>query len=184
LETLNALPLNMMSEESIEKHANHVEQAILTDHLVNNHGKLINVESPHKEKFRREDTNHRDVYDDVSTTSKSTNQQSTPMLIYGNYHQQKLGLTNPLSDSPSLSSVKQRRSLTTRPLQLQLPNFTNEKTHFYDKSNIVYVDDDSPECNEATESNQLTDEKNYLSNNSSPTHGQTSRLSPKIETFL
>jgi len=106
------------------------------------------------------------------------------MLIYGHYHQQKLGLTNALSDSPSLSSVKQRRSLTTRPLQLQLPNFTNEKTHFYDKSNIVYVDDDSPEGNETTESNQLTDEKNYLSNNSSPTHGQTSRLSPKIETFL
>ncbi|CAF0945118.1 unnamed protein product [Adineta steineri] len=184
LETLNTLPLNMMSDEAKENHANHVEQAILTGHIINrNNDFSLNIESPHKEKFRRDSLTHQDAYDDASSLSKSTNQQSTPMLIYGNYHQQKLGLTNSLTSSPlSLSSIKQRRSVATRPSQLKI--FQNDKNQLYDKTNIVYVDDDTPDLSERTESNQLNDEKVYFNPNPSPNRAQTTRITPKIETFL
>ncbi len=168
LETLNTLPLGMMSEESKLKHANHVEHAILTGHLIDNKEALSDIESPHKEKFQRDKTNHHDLYDSISATSKDTNQQSTPMLIYGNYHQNKIGITNSLNGSPS--SIKQRRSTSSRPKQLPVLS-ADEKLHFYDKANIVFVDEDSPDVN--NELKQLTDED-----------GTSKQISPKIETFL
>ncbi|CAF0858245.1 unnamed protein product [Adineta ricciae] len=178
LETLNNLPLNMMSDDAKEMHVNHIEQAILTDHITDKNDSLGNVESPYKERFRRNSLTNQDVYDDISSTSKSTNQQSTPMLIYGTYHQQKLGLTNSVNDSPlSLSSVKQRRNQTNRPSQLRFPQ--NDKTQLYDKTNIVYVDDDTPDLNEPVE------DRNCLNYNLSPNHNeQPNRISPKIETYL
>ena len=178
LETLNNLPLNMMSDDAKEMHVNHVEQAILTDHVIDKNDSLVNVESPYKERFRRNSLTNQDVYDDISSTSKSTNQQSTPMLIYGTYHQQKLGLTNSINDSPlSLSSVKQRRNQTNRPSQLRF--LQNDKTQLYDKTNIVYVDDDTPDLNESVE------DRNCLNHNLSPNHSeQPNRISPKIETYL
>jgi hypothetical protein len=173
----------MMDEEAKDKHANHVEQAILTGHLVNNDESLAGLETPHKARFRRTSLSNQDVYDDISSTSKSTVQQSTPMLIYGNFHQQKLGLTNSLNNSPSpVSSVKQRRAMNTRPSQLRF--FQNEKSQLYDKTNIVYVDDDTPDVNDRGETKQLTGERNYMNSNASPNREQTSRLSPKIETYL
>ncbi|UJR25903.1 hypothetical protein I4U23_007251 [Adineta vaga] len=183
LETLNNLPLNMMSDDAKEKHANHVEQAILTGHIIDKNESLSHIESPYKEKFRRNSLTNQDVYDDISSTSKSTNQQSTPMLIYGTYHQQKVGLTNSITDSPlSLSSVKQRRTLTNRPSQLRF--FSNDKTQLYDKTNIVYVDDDTPDINDRNETNQLAEERNHLNTNISPNREYTNRISPKIETYL
>jgi hypothetical protein len=187
LETLNTLPLSMMSEESKRKHALHVEEAIRTGHVVDNHimdkeDTLSNIESPYKERFQRNKVHYNELYDNVSGTSKDTNQQSTPMLIYGNYHQQKLGLSHSINDSTPPSSVKQRRSPTSRPANLQFS--PNEKNKFYDKTNIVFVDEDSPEANEPNQSKQLTDEINHLSNNSSPTHRQSNQIPPKIETFL
>jgi hypothetical protein len=168
LETLNSLPLSMMSEESKMKHANHVEQAILTGHIIDNKEALSHIESPHKEKFQRDKTNHHDLYDNISATSRDTNQQSTPMLIYGNYHQHKTGLTNSLNESPV--SVKQRRSTSSRPKQL--PVSAEEKANFFDKTNIVFVDEDSPDVN--NELKELTDEDQR--------HSKT--ISPKVETFL
>jgi hypothetical protein len=164
----------MMSEESKRKHANHVEQAILTGHVIANGEELPNIEDLHKDNFKRTHANHHDLYDDASTASKDTNQQLTPMLIYGNYHQQKIGLTNSFNDSPSLSSVKQRRSVINRPSQL--PFLSNDKT------NIVFVDDDTPEINDNNEVKQLADEN--LNMNSSPNHKHSKQISPKIETFL
>ncbi len=170
LETLNTLPLSMMSEESKRKHANHVEQAILTGHVIGNCDVLPNIENLHKDKL-----NYHDLYDDVSGTSKETNQQSTPMLIYGNYHQQKLGLENSLNDSPSPSYVKHRRSITSRPSQL--PFFSNDKT------NIVFVDEDSPEIND--NNNEVKKTNNEDCNlNSSSIHRHSKQISPKVETFL
>jgi hypothetical protein len=161
LETLNNLPLGMMSEESKLKHANHVEQAILTGHVIDNKEAFSHIESPQRDKFQREKINHHDLYDNISATSKDTNQQSTPMLIYGNYHQQKSGMNNSLDESPG--SIKQRRSASSRPKYL--PVFSDEKTNFYDKTNIVFVDEDSPDVN--------NEDQRY----SKP-------ITPKIETFL
>ncbi len=175
LETLNTLPLNMMSEESKRKHANHVEQAILTGHIIDNNDALSDLESSYKDKHQREKLNHHNLYDDTSATSKDANQQSTPMLIYGNYHQQKLSLANSSNTSPS-SSVKQRRSITTRPSHL--PFLSDEKISVYDKANIVFVDEDSPDLNESNELKQLTNED--MNSN----HRHSKPILPKIETFL
>ncbi len=163
-----------MTEESKRKHASHVEKAILTGHIIGNPDDLPNIEDLHKTKFKRDKANHHDLYDNLSATSKETNQQSTPMLIYGNYHQQKLGLTNSLSDTPSPSSVKKRHAVTIRPSQL--PFLSNDKT------NIVFVDDDSPDINENNDVKQVNGEDFNL--NSSPTLKHSKKLSPKIETFL
>jgi hypothetical protein len=90
------------------------------------------------------------------------------MLIYGNYHQHKTGLTNSLNESPV--SVKQRRSTSSRPKQLSVA--AEEKANFFDKTNIVFVDEDSPDVN--NELKELTDEDQR--------HSKT--ISPKVETFL
>lgn len=172
LETLNALPLGMMSEESKRKHANHVEQAILTGHVIDNKDALSNLEHPLKEKFQRDKSNHIDLYDDISATSKDMNSISTPMLIYGNYHQQKVLGAN---ESPSSSSIKQRRAIPLRPGQLSV----NEKTQMYDKSKIMFVDDDSPDSHgNHKELQQLTDEDGKTSQRHSKS------LTPKTETLL
>jgi len=159
----------MMTEESKRKHANHLEKAILTGHIIGNSEVLSNNESLHKEIG-----NHHDLYDDISRASKETNQQSTPMLIYGNYHQQKLDLPNSFNDNPSPSSIKQRRSITNRPSQLPFL--------LHDKTNIVFVDEDSPDINDNNEFKQLNDEDLY--SNLSANHKHSKQISPKIETFL
>ena len=177
LETLNALPLGMMSEESKRKHANHVEQAMLTGHVIDNKDAISNLEHPLKENFQRNKSNHIDLYDDISATSKDMNSISTPMLIYGNYHQQKLLGANSANESPSSSSIKQRRAAPIRPGQLPLS--VNEKTQMYDKSKIMFVDDDSPDSNgNHKELQQLTDENGKTSQRHSKT------LTPKTETLL
>ena len=185
LETLNTLPLSMMSEESKRKHANHIEQAILTGHVIDNTDETSTCEEFDKRKSSRTKTNHHhDCYDDVSTASKDTNHQSTPMLIYGNYHQQRLGLANnSLNESPMIS-VKQRRSQSgntnIRPNQLSL--LTDEKNQFYDKSNIVFVDEDSPDLSERPIpliEERITPNSTVLTN----THA-IHRIAPKLETFL
>lgn len=177
LETLNTLPMSMMSEESKRNHANHVEEAILTGHVIENTDATSIIDDSHKRKFAREKGNHHDLYDTTSNTSKDMNHPSTPMLIYGNYHQQRLGLTNSISDSPE-HLIKQRRPTTARPSQLTLAS--DEKNHFYDKANIVFVDEDSPEVNLCV---ALTEDKS--SEKHSPSvNPRSTRLPPKIETFL
>lgn len=184
LETLNTLPLSMMSEESKRKHANHIEEAILTGHVIDNTDATAaaNFDEFEKQTHARPQANHHDCYDNLSMTSKETNHQSTPMLIYGNYHQQRVGVSNSLSENSPMVSIKQRRSPatttnSTRPSQLTFSN--DEKIdEYFDRANIVYVDEDSPDVNErraATTSNYAT----VLTN----AHA-TTRLTPKIETFL
>ena len=180
LETLNTLPISMMSEESRRKHANHVEEAILTGHVIENADVTSLVDDSHKRKFLREKANHHDLYDNTSNTSKDNNHPSTPMLVYGNYHQQRLGLTNSISDSPE-PSIKHRRSLNVRPNQLTLAS--DETNQFYDRSNIVFVDDDSPDSNEKTLATALTEEK-FIEKHSPTLNPKFTRLSTKIETFL
>lgn len=165
----------MMSDEAKEKHANHIEQAILTGHIIDSSvDKLSHIESPHKEKFQRNKSLHQEFYDDLSLTSKDTNQQSTPMLIYGNYHQQKIGLTNSLGNTPT--SIKQRRN--TQPSQVfHLSN--NDKDQLYEKTNMIFVDEDTPDLNDDEEQQQLTDSHDSHSNHKTP-----NLIQPKIETFL
>lgn len=176
LETLNALPLGMMSEDSKRKHANHVEQAILTGHVIDNKEALSDIENPAKEKFQRDKSNHLDLYDDVSATSKDMNSVSTPMLIYGNFHQQKVLGSNSANESPTSSSIKQRRTNPIRPGQLPLS--ATERTQIYDKSKIMFVDEDSPESAGNKELQQLTDEDGKINQRHSKT------LTPKTETLL
>ena len=176
LETLNALPFGMMSDESKRKHANHVEQAILTGHVIDNKEALSDIENPAKENFQREKSNHIDLYDDVSGTSKDINSISTPMLIYGNYHQQKLPASQSANESPTSSSIKQRRTMPVRPGQLTLS--ANERNQIYDKSKIMFVDEDSPESAGNKELQQLTDEDGKVNQRHSKT------FAPKTETLL
>ena len=169
-----------MSEESKRNHVNHVEEAILTGHVIENTDATSIIDDSHKKKFAREKANHLDLYDNTSNTSKDINHPSTPMLIYGNYHQQRLGLTNSISDSPE-HSIKQRRPTTTRPGQLTLAS--DEKNQFYDKANIVFVDEDSPEANEKNLCVALTEDISP-ERHSPSVNPKSTRLPPKIETFL
>jgi hypothetical protein len=182
LDTLNNLPIGMMSDESKRKHANHVEQAILTGHVIDNTDTLSIIESLDKEKFARNKENLHELYDNVSAASKDTNQPTTPMLIYGNYHQQRLGIRNSLTDSStSPSIVKQRRSTTAQPSQTRL--LSDEKEEFSDKTSIVFVDEDPSESPAKHQSNQLTDRKNPNSH-LSQTDIQSCPLATEIDTYL
>ena len=188
LETLNTLPLSMMSDESKLKHANHVEQAILTGHVIGNSDATTNFDEFQTENSSntKSKTNHHDCYDNLSSTSKETNQQSTPMLIYGNYHQKRLGQSNSLSENSPIVSIKQRRSQqqtnhSSRPNQLTFLN-DDENDNYFDKANIVYVDEDSPDLNDRSTQNRSITTSNsatVLTN----AHA-TTRIAPKIETFL
>jgi len=179
LETLNTLPLNMMSDEAKFKHANHVEEAIRTGHIIDSaNDKLSHIESPHKEKFQRNKSLPHELYDDLSLTSKDTNQQSTPMLIYGNYHQQKIGLTNSLGNTPT--SIKQRRNIQPTQAAFHLSN--NDKERAHEKTNMIFADeDDTQDLNDTTEEEQLQLTEN---NDTHPNHKHLNSIQPKIETFL
>ena len=49
---------------------------------------------------------------------------------------------------------------------------------------MLFVDEDTSELSEKYESKRTTNEKNHLNKNSSHTHGESNRLTSKIETFL
>jgi hypothetical protein len=179
LETLNSLPVSMMSEESKRKHQNHLENAILTGHIIENNDATTVVESPYKEGFRRNKTNHHDLHNNVTSSTIHQNQASTPMLTLDNYHRQQIDATNSLTESP-LTSLKQRRSVTTRPTNLISPlNNTHDKAH------IDYVNAGSPDLNDQDRLNDTT--HNFIIK-TNPTYtngnGQLNRPSPKLETFL
>ena len=183
LETLNTLPISMMSEESKRKHENHIEGTIANQHITDRPDITSTLEDLSVGKYQRERSNHHDLYDDGSLTSKDTNNQSTPMLIYGNYHQQRLGLTNNLNDNSPITSVKQRRATNNRPSQLAL--ISNEKNQFFDKTNIVFVDEDSPDViSDQNLRRPLTEGTPKIDNHSPSNFVQTTRLPAKIETFL
>ena len=156
LETLNSLAEGMMSEVAKRKHQAHVEEAILTGHVIPNNDSVSMNSSPHKEKFRRyKENNHQRLYDNVP---------STPILPSENCHQQYS--TDEMNSLSQSSSVKLRRSIPTRPVEL-----TNS---INDKVNITYVDEESPDIRETHKI------KAPLSNGNE----HLTRPSPKIETFL
>jgi hypothetical protein len=160
LETLNSLAEGMMSEVAKRKHQAHVEEAVLTGHVIPNNDPISMNNSPHKEKFRRyKENNHQRLYDNIP---------SSPILTSENYHQQCPvdEFNTSTQESISSASVKLRRAIPTRPM-----NLTNSVN---DKININFVDEDSPDLRET---NKI---KTPLSNGNE----HLSRPSPKIETFL
>ncbi len=180
LETLNSLAEGMMSVSAKSKHEAHLEQAILTGHVIENNNSISMNNSPHKEKFRRNKLNNH-VYDNIS---------SSPILPSDNYHQEQQkqqidGInssteTPPPPSSSSSSLIKQRRSTTKRPSQITYSsNNTDEKIDFNDKVNIVYVDEDSPDIHEIKQTLNTKTKSPILNGNEHP-----NRPSPKLETFL
>jgi hypothetical protein len=155
LETLNSLAEGMMSEVAKRKHQAHVEEAILTGHVIPNNDSISMNDSPHKEKFRRyKENNHQRYYENISSSE--------------NCYQQKpvddINELTPTSLSPSV--VKLRRSIPTRPVEL-----TNSSN---DKININYVDEESPDLRETNKiKTPITNGNEHLT-----------RSFPKLETFL
>ncbi|CAF4030795.1 unnamed protein product, partial [Rotaria sp. Silwood1] len=74
------------------------------------------------------------------------NSAASPELLRDDYHQRPVACANSLTDSPSSSSsVKHRRSITTRPPQLtSLPKINHEEIEMIDKVDIDFADEDSP----------------------------------------
>ncbi|CAF0800314.1 unnamed protein product [Rotaria sp. Silwood1] len=182
LDSLKPVSSNTPQSESKRKHSNHFEKNISNRNSIDNNEVLANIECTDETELQQGKTKHHDLCDNLSVASKNTNQQTTPIFIYGNFHQQKLGL-NSSTTSPSLSSIKQRRSATTstksRPSHLVYAS--NEENQLYDKANISYVDADSTEL---IGSNEKTDENEHLNNSSSLSHEQSAVHSPTTETFL
>jgi hypothetical protein len=180
LETLNSLADGMMSDE--RKHQAHLEQAILTGHVIGNSDSISLPDSPHKEKFRRDkENNHQHLYDHIPSSTIHTNQNFSLEIPSENYHQQQVGITNSLTETPLSSSVKQRRSITTsRPSKLACSaNSTSEKIDINDKVNIVYLDEDSPDIPEQKPTLNAKTKLPNINGNEHP-----NRPSPKLETFL
>ncbi len=185
LETLNSLAEGMMSVSAKSKHEAHLEQAILTGHVIENNNSISMNNSPHKEKFRRNKLNNH-VYDNIS---------SSPILPSDNYQeqqQQQIDVINsstetpppppppPSSSSSSSSLIKQRRSTTKQPSQITYSsNDTDEKFDDNAKVNIVYVDEDSPDIHEIKQTLNTKTKSPILNGNEHP-----NRPSPKLETFL
>ncbi len=157
LETLNSLAEGMMGEVSKRKHQAHVEEAILTGHVVGNSDPITINNILYKDKIRqnKENNHHQRSYDNVSLSS-------TPILLSDNYHQKPTDGINALTPT----AIKRRRSIPT-----QLSNLSNNTN---DKSNAVYTDED------------ISDVHEIKRNKSSIINGNehTSRPSPKLETFL
>ncbi len=174
LETLNSLDEGMMSEVAKHKHQTHVEEAILTGHVIGNNDSVSMNNSPHKENFRRNKENHHQhLYDNILASS--------PILSSDHYHQQnQIGVTNSLNETPSSSVIKQRRSITTRPSQItSSTNVTHEKTDANDKVNVVYVDEDSPNVHEVKQTSNSYPKSTVIMGNE-----HSNRPSLKLETFL
>jgi len=168
----------MMSESAKAKHEAHLEQAILTGHVIENNNNSISMNnSPHKEKFRRNKTNNH-VYDNIS---------SSPILTSDNYYQKQQidGInssteTPPLTSSTSPSLIKQRRSTAKRPSQItNSSNNTDEKIDVNDKVNMVYADEDSPDIHEIKKPLNTKTKSPILNGNE-----HLNRSTPKLETFL
>ena len=176
LETLNSLPLGMMSEESRRKHENHAKALLAADDETvgnhkTNHGKS---ESPHRELSRRHKTNN---HLDSSTAADP-------------YHQQHLGMTNALIESPPpppSTSAKQRRSLPRSPQLTYSSPLTNDRNLNMDKVNIVFVEDDSsPHArnNRHDGTRSGSSKKPVPSMKVDDDPPPPTRPTPKIETFL
>ncbi|CAF1190261.1 unnamed protein product [Rotaria sordida] len=178
LDSLKPVSSDTTTSESKRRHSNHMEKNLSNCHTIDNK----NVESSNEMEYQQDKLKHNNLCDNISSTSKDINQEATPTFIYGNFHQQKLGL-NSSNTSPSTSSIKQRRSITTTPKsrQLQLAYVSNEENQLYDKANISFVDEDSAEL---IEPNQKTDENEDLNNSSPLIHGQSAVQSPTTETLL
>ncbi|CAF3952114.1 unnamed protein product [Rotaria sp. Silwood2] len=179
-DSLKHISTNTTNSESKRKHSNHIEQNISNSHIIDHNEVLANVECLDETEFQQENIKNNDLYDKLSSSSKDTNQATTPIFIYGNFHQQKLGL-NSLHTSPS---VKQRHSTTTttnksRPSQLAY--LSSEENQLYDKANISFVDADSTEL---IEPNEKTDENKHLNDSSAFNHSQSAVQSPITETLL
>src|SRR5689334_4091889 len=82
LKSLNSLAKAMMSEVSQRNLEAHLEQAILSDHVMENNDTIAMIDSPHKEKFQQNYKNHHHLYDNTSSPSTMhTNQASSHSLI-------------------------------------------------------------------------------------------------------
>ncbi|CAF1136153.1 unnamed protein product [Rotaria magnacalcarata] len=185
LETLNSLTEGMINEVAKRK-----QQALLTDHVVENNDAISIIDSPHKEKFRRNVEQHPHNLHHQLTSSPSVvrkNSAASPELLRDDYHQRPVAYANSLTDSPSSSSsVKHRRSITTRPPQLtSLPKINHEEIEMIDKVDIDFADEDSPIVSGHKQLNELKSNLNIKSS-SLPTTGQENlkRPPPKLETFL
>ncbi|CAF0749307.1 unnamed protein product [Rotaria sordida] len=195
LETLNSLAEGMMNEVTRRKQQTHIEQVLLTDHIIENTDAISINDSPHKEKFRRNKENHHqhhNLHEQSSTSSSTTtiihkNRSTSPTLPSDNYHQRQLyNKTESLTDSPSLPSIKQRHS-TTRPTKSTnlSKGTTDEQIATSDKTNTIFVDEDSPNVYENKQSNEDILNLNKKPNISiTNTNEYTKRRSPKLETYL
>ncbi|CAF3587678.1 unnamed protein product [Rotaria socialis] len=185
LETLNSLTEGMINEVAKRK-----QQALLVGHVVENNDAISITDSPHKEKFRRnKEQRPHDLHDQLTTSSPSVVHRTPAVsseLLCNDYHQRPMAFANSLTNSPSPSSVKHRRSITTRSPQLiSLPKGNHEQIDMIDSINTDFTDEDSPIVSGHKQLNEFRSNLNIKSS-SLTTTGQENlkRPPPKLETFL
>ncbi|CAF1346270.1 unnamed protein product [Adineta ricciae] len=173
LETLNSLAEGMVGEVAKRKNgrSSSAEQSI-SNKTIGNYETKPTGDSPIKDTFQRlKEHRHRRLYENIVSSSP---QSMNHVPVSSNHYQQRA--TNPTQisteDSTSLTSVKQRRSMPSRPSQMT--SLTHDSR---DKVDMIYADEDSPISNDKSHQN-IHKKSNSIGND------QLNRPSPKIETFL
>ena len=187
LETLNSIAENVMDKVAKRKQQAHVEEDLLNDNVFENSDATGTFKTPTKEKFRRNKENHYyNLCDNaLSLPTVHPNQTIPPILPLNDNSRKQISMTKNSQIENSLSSIKQRCSITTRSSQLKsLSGDADEVVEIHNRLNSDFVDEGSPQANEIDPSN---DELNSYAKSSTSIinkNARTKRPPVKLETFL
>ncbi|CAF4149919.1 unnamed protein product [Rotaria magnacalcarata] len=179
VEGLKPLPTDSSTDQARRTYLDHIDGTVLNNHATDDGDATQNAETAPKTEFQLEEVNYHSLYDNLQPTTKEISQQLTPRAAFANIQRQKTGSTSS-NTSSLLSSIKQKYSTK----HSQLPYLSSEENQLYDKSNIVFVDEDTPELSERNELHQRTDGNQQFSNSSSTNHGLSVRPTSTVETLL